>query len=103
DPGRAARPNFFAAVDPDRATDRQHGFILEWHQHFVLDHLLVVGNIIEDADHAEHQAVTVQDAAPFGEIPGSKNVVEDLDQIHRAHMAIAPGGKPAISDQISSA
>ena len=100
DPGRTPGLDLFAAVDPDRAADRQHGVALERHQHFVLDHLLVVGNIIEDADYAEHQAVAVQNPAPFGEILGGKNVIEDPDQFHRARMAIGCGGKPGISDQI---
>src|SRR6478672_13688559 len=54
---RLARLHFFGTVDEDRAVDGQHGVVLEPHQNLVLDHLPVVRDIIEDADHAEHQPV----------------------------------------------
>ncbi len=97
DAGRMPRLDLLAAVDPDRAVDGQHGVALERHQHFVVDHLLVVGNIVEDADHAEHQAVAVEYLAPFGEVLGGKNLVEDLDQFQRARMAIGLGGESGVA------
>src|SRR5262249_53410565 len=55
DAGRLARLHLPGAVDEDRTVDGQHGVVLEGHQHLVLDHLLVVRDVVEDADHAEHQ------------------------------------------------
>src|ERR1700761_1645301 len=66
DPGRMPRFYLLAAVDPDRAIDGQHGVALERHQHLVLEHLLVVRDIVEDADHAERQAIAVEYPAPLG-------------------------------------
>src|SRR5664279_2497316 len=94
------RLDLLAAVDPDRAVDGEHGAALVWHQHFVLEHLPVAGNIVEDADHAEHQAVAVEYPSPFGEVPGGKDLVEDLDQFQRPRVAVGPGGKPGIGDEI---
>src|SRR5437588_7003746 len=42
-------------------------------------HLLVVRNIIENAHHAEHQPIAVEDLAPFGEVLGRKGLVENLE------------------------
>src|SRR6185437_14823744 len=80
DAGRLARWYLPGAVDEDRAVDRQHGVVLERHQHFVLDHLPVVRHVVEDADHAEYQAVAVENPAPFGKIPAGKDLVEHLDE-----------------------
>src|SRR5437588_11603825 len=66
-------------------------------------HLLVVRNIIENAHHAEHQPVAVEDLAPFGEVPGRKGLVENLDQFQRARMAFLLGLEAGIGDQILAA
>src|SRR2546430_12328973 len=79
DAGWTARLAFLAAVDPDRAVDGEHGIVLERHEHFVVDHLLIVRDVVEDTDYAEHQAIAVEDIAPFGEVPGGKDLVEDID------------------------
>src|ERR1700692_326838 len=100
DPWRMPRWNFLAAVDPDRAVYGEHGVALERHQHVVFQHLPVVGNIVEDADHAEHQAIAVKYPAPFGKIFGCKNLVEDLDQFQRARVAVGLGGESGIGDEI---
>ena len=89
-----------AAVDPDRAVDGEHGVVLKRNQHLVLAHLLVIRNVVEDADHAEHQAIAVEYLAPFGEVLGRKDLIEDLDQFQRARMTVGPGGEPDIGDEI---
>src|SRR5882724_6463175 len=100
DAGRTPRRDFLAAVDPDRAVDGEHGVALERHQHFVLEHLLVIRNVVEDADHAEHQAVAVEYLAPFGEVSCGEYLVEDLDQFQRPRVTVGPGGEPDIGDEI---
>src|SRR5690242_2526611 len=74
DTGRLARAYLFAAIDPDRTRDGQHGVVLERYQYLVLDHLLVVRDVVEDADHAEYQPVAVEDLAPLGERLGRKHL-----------------------------
>ncbi len=59
-----------------------------------------MGNIVEDADHAKHQPIAVEYLAPFGEVLAGKNLVEDLYQFQRSRMAVRPGGKPRIGDNI---
>src|SRR5262249_59185945 len=54
----------------------------------------------EDTDHAEHQSVAVEQLAPFGEWFGRKDLVEDLDELDRASMAIRLGRKARIVDQL---
>src|SRR6516164_2761979 len=73
DAGRAPRLDLVAAVDPDRAVDREHGIVVERNQHLVLDHLPVVRNVVENPDHAEYQAVAVEDGSPFDEIFAGKD------------------------------
>ena len=51
------RWNFPAAVDPDRAVDGEHGIVLERHEHFVVDHLLIVRDVVEDTDYASWRRV----------------------------------------------
>src|SRR4029450_13532591 len=62
---RLARADLPGAVDPDRAVDGQHGVVPERHQHLVFDHLLVMRDVVEDADHAEYQAIAIEDFSPF--------------------------------------
>src|SRR5947207_6871716 len=50
DAGWTARLAFLAAVDPDRAVDGEHGIVLERHQHVVVDHLLIVWDVVEDTE-----------------------------------------------------
>src|SRR4051812_47879853 len=69
DTRRLARGDLALAIDPDRAADREHGVVLERHQHLVLDHLLVGRDIVENPDHAEHEPASVEDLAPFGQGP----------------------------------
>src|SRR5439155_16804189 len=54
----------------------------------------------EDADHAEHQPVAVEDFSPFGEISGGEDLVEDLDQLQRACVAVLLGGEAGIGDKL---
>src|SRR6266403_3989166 len=99
DAGRMPWLGLLAAVDPYRAVDGERGVVLKRNQHLVLAHLLVIRNVVEDADHAEHQAIAVEYLAPFGEVPGRKDLVEDLDQFRRPRMAVGLGGKPGIADE----
>src|SRR2546430_15521920 len=103
DAGRTSRRDFLAAVNPDRAVDGEHGVALERHQHFVLEHLLVIRNVVEDADYAEHQAVAVEYLAPFGEILCGKYLVDDLDQFQRPRMAAGLGAEPGLRHEILAA
>ena len=75
----------------------------ERHQHVVLQHLPVVRNIVQYPDHAEHQPVAVENFAPFGEVLGGKNLVENLDQLQRSGVAVGLGGKTRIGDKILAA
>src|SRR5690242_16483224 len=103
DAGRLARLYLSRAVDEDRAVDGQYRIVLEGHQHLVLDHLLVMRDVVEDADHAEHETVAVENPAPFGEIPGGEYLVENPDQLQRARMASGLGGKALVRDEILAA
>lgn len=76
---------------------------LERQQHVIVDHLLVGREIVENADHAEHQAVAVEALAPFGEVAGGKNPVEQFDQFDRACTAFGAGGKARVGDEILAA
>lgn len=100
DPGRFPRCDLPGSVDPDRAADGQHGVILERHQHLVVQHLLVVRDVVEDADHAEYQAVAVEYRAPFGEVFGGKDFIEGLYQLQRPRMTLGFGSEPGIGDKI---
>ncbi len=98
--GRLARAHLGRTVDPDRAVDGQHGVVLEGHHDFVVDHLLIVRNVVEDADHAEHQPVAVEQFPPFGKRSGREHLVENLDQLDRARVTIRLGGKARVRDEI---
>src|SRR3954462_4097567 len=103
DAGRLARLHFLGAVDPDRAGDGEHGVVLERHQHLVVEHLLVVRDVVQDADDAEHQPVAVEDLAPFGEIPGREGLVKDLDQLDGSALAARPPPDPPTAAQAFAA
>ncbi len=100
---RAFRFDLVAAVDPDRAVDRHQGVVLERHQHVVLDHLRVGRDVVEDADHAEHETIAVETLAPVGEIPCGEDIIEGRDLFQRARMAVCLGGKSGVGNEILAA